>query len=66
MFDLDDILRAFWQRPAYQRFFLAFTVGLFLSCGARMAEGQGRPPTAATQSASPFDHCELTNERHMR
>jgi hypothetical protein len=35
--DLDELFRAFLGRPVYQRIFLAFTVGLFLSCAARMA-----------------------------
>ena len=35
---LDSILKAFWERPSYQRVFLAFTVGLFLSCAARVAQ----------------------------
>jgi hypothetical protein len=50
--NLDDILRAFWARPIQQRLFLAFTVGLFLSCGARMAEGQSavRPASATVQA----------------
>ena len=41
---LDDLIRAFWDRPVYQRVFLAFTVGVFLACSARMAEAnvQGR------------------------
>jgi hypothetical protein len=46
--NLDDILRTFWARPIYQRLFLAFTVGLFLSCGARMAEGQSTGATTHT------------------
>jgi hypothetical protein len=53
---LDDILRSFWARPIYQRLFLAFTVGLFLSCGARMAEGQGVDAPAPTlQPVSPVE-----------
>jgi hypothetical protein len=50
---LDDILRTFWARPIYQRFFLAFTVGLFLSCGARIAEGEGVTPPPHAASAAP-------------
>jgi len=60
--DLDDILRAFWHRPVYQRLFLAFTVGLFLSCAAKVAEGQASPITAAQHVAPSLDHPELTNE----
>lgn len=36
----DSILKAFWERPSYQRIFLAFTVGLFLSCAARVAQNE--------------------------
>lgn len=47
----DDLLRAFWARPTYQRVFLAFTVGLFLACSARMAEA-GAAREAASERAS--------------
>jgi len=43
MNSFDEILRAFWSRPAYQRIFLAFTVGLFLSCAARVSQAQPEP-----------------------
>lgn len=50
----DELLRAFWARPTYQRVFLAFTVGLFLACSARMAEaGAARDAAAAHASAAP-------------
>jgi len=62
VFDLDDILRAFWQRPVYQRLFLAFTVGLFLSCAARVAEGQTSLDAVAPQSAPSIDSGQPTNE----
>jgi len=41
---LDDLVRAFWDRPVYQRVFLAFTVGVFLACSARMAEANAKRP----------------------
>jgi hypothetical protein len=44
----DELMRFFWERPVYQRVFLAFTVGLFLSCSARMAGAQ--PATDAPVS----------------
>ncbi len=37
---LDDLLRVFSARPTYQRLFLAFTVGTFLSCAARVSASQ--------------------------
>jgi hypothetical protein len=46
----DDIIRTFWQRPRYQRLFLAFTVGLFLSCAAKVAEGQ--PPSLQSSTVT--------------
>ena len=48
MNSLDDLLRVFWSRPAYQRVFLAFTVGLFLSCAARVAQSQPATHNAVT------------------
>jgi hypothetical protein len=47
MNSFDDLLRAFWSRPAYQRIFLAFTVGLFLSCAARVSQAQPEPSAPA-------------------
>ena len=47
----DSILKTFWERPSYQRVFLAFTVGLFLSCAARVAQSQETQPRSATPSA---------------
>jgi hypothetical protein len=41
---LNELLRLLWTRPAYQRLFLAFTVGLFLSCAARVAEAAPQAP----------------------
>jgi len=66
VFDLDEILRAFWQRPVYQRLFLAFTVGLFLSCAARVAEGQASLDAIAPQTAPSIDSGQPTNDRHTR
>ena len=48
--DLDSLLRTFFERPTYQRFFMAFTVGLFLSCAARVSEAQ--PNAAAAPAAA--------------
>ena len=51
MNSFDERLRTFWSRPAYQRVFLAFTVGLFLSCAARVSQAQPDPKVhAATES----------------
>lgn len=52
--NIDLILRAFFERPTYQRLFMAFTVGLFLSCSARVSEAQpGRMrPSASLGGAS--------------
>lgn len=51
MDSFDELLRTFWSRPAYQRVFLAFTVGLFLSCAARVSQAQPDPTVhAATES----------------
>ena len=44
---LEELARVIWSRPAYQRYFMAFTVGLFLSCAARVSK------VDAQQSASP-------------
>ena len=43
--NFDDLIQTFWKRPVYQRLFLAFTVGLFLSCAARMAGAAPAPET---------------------
>ena len=34
--DLDRLARAFFERPIYQRLFLAFTLGLFISCSVHV------------------------------
>ena len=38
--NLDSLLRTFLSSPTYQRLFMAFTVGLFLSCAARVSDAQ--------------------------
>jgi hypothetical protein len=38
--DFDRLLRRFFERPIYQRLFLAFTLGLFVSCSVKMAGAQ--------------------------
>ncbi|MFL5575205.1 MAG: hypothetical protein ACJ79S_04480 [Gemmatimonadaceae bacterium] len=48
----DELLRAFWARPTYQRVMLAFTVGLFLACSARMAESGAARDAAASARVS--------------
>ena len=35
--DFDRLVRVFFERPIYQRLFLAFTLGLFISCSVKMA-----------------------------
>jgi hypothetical protein len=44
--DFDSLFRTFLQRPGLQRLFMAFTVGLFLSCAARVSEAQPTTPDA--------------------
>lgn len=43
----EEIVRVIWSRPAYQRYFMAFTVGLFLSCAARVSQAEASHPPAA-------------------
>jgi hypothetical protein len=38
--DLERLIRLFFERPVYQRLFLAFTLGLFISCSVKMAGAQ--------------------------
>lgn len=54
--NFDSMLRTFLSRPTYQRLFMAFTVGLFLSCAARVSEAQpnARASMAAQGTAAPF------------
>lgn len=49
----ESILRAFLERPLYQRLFLAFTLGLFISCSARMAGAEPAPAGVAPHAAAP-------------
>lgn len=49
MTHLDRILRDILHDPWTSRIFLAFTVGMFLSCSAEFAAGQEAPATV-TQS----------------
>jgi hypothetical protein len=52
--NFDSLLRTFLERPALQRLFMAFTVGLFLSCAARVSDAQPQRgasgPTRVTAS----------------
>ena len=38
--DLDRLVQRFSERPIFQRLFLAFTLGLFISCSVKMAGAQ--------------------------
>jgi len=53
--DLDRLVRLFFERPVYQRLFLAFTLGLFISCSVKMA-GAEQPVTHVTQRMSAPSH----------
>ncbi len=46
MMDIDRAIRYVLDDPWTARFFLAFTVGLLLSCSAEFAAGQGIPASA--------------------
>ena len=48
--NLDSLLRTFLSSPTYQRLFMAFTVGLFLSCAARVSDAQ--PAGSAARGAA--------------
>ena len=50
--NFESVLRTFFQRPIYQRLFMAFTVGLFLSCAARVSEAQPHPASAPAVSGA--------------
>ena len=57
--NLDSLIRTYLSRPTYQRLFMAFTVGLFLSCAAKVSEAQpaaaglaGAQPAAQTAAAT--------------
>jgi len=49
--DLERLVRLFFERPVYQRLFLAFTLGLFISCSVKMAGAQSSV-TSITHSAA--------------
>lgn len=53
--DLDRFVRRFFERPVYQRLFLAFTLGLFISCSVKMA-GAEQMVTRITTAAVPASH----------
>jgi hypothetical protein len=53
--DLDHIVRRFFERPAYQRLFLAFTLGLFISCSVKMAGAESNV-THITIRGAPAPH----------
>ncbi len=50
--NFDSIIRTFLARSSYQRLFMAFTVGLFLSCAARVSEAQPGPRAASAGAAA--------------
>ena len=45
--NLDELLRVFLSRPAWQRVFFAFTLAVFMSCSMRLAESAGEPSLSA-------------------
>ena len=51
---LNELVRAFWSRPQYQRLFLAFTVGLGLACAARVSD-----PTPVEETISVVEDATL-------
>ena len=53
--DLDRLVRVFFERPIYQRLFLAFTLGLFISCSVKMA-GAETGVTQVTVSSGTVVH----------
>ena len=53
--DLDRLARAFFERPIYQRLFLAFTLGLFISCSVHVA-GASPVVTHITSATSAAGH----------
>ena len=50
--NLDRIVRLFFERPIYQRLFLAFTLGLFISCSVKMAGAEEHVTTVTTDVSS--------------
>jgi hypothetical protein len=53
--DFDRLVRRFFERPVYQRLFLAFTLGLFISCSVKMA-GATSPVIGVTNRPSATSH----------
>jgi hypothetical protein len=53
--ELDRVIRRFFERPVYQRLFLAFTLGLFISCSVKMA-GAESTVTSITTHAGGVSH----------
>jgi hypothetical protein len=43
MNNLDELFRVFLSRPLYQRIFLAFTLGAFMSCSMKVAQETPEP-----------------------
>ena len=54
MTHLDRILHHVLHDPWTSRIFLAFTVGLFLSCSAEFAAGQESPATVTHRAQAPM------------
>ena len=54
MTHLDRLLRDILHDPWTSRIFLAFTVGLFLSCSAEFAAGQESPATVTHRTQAPM------------
>ncbi len=52
MTHLNRILRDILHDPWTSRIFLAFTVGMFLSCSAEFAAGQASPGTVTQRTAA--------------
>jgi hypothetical protein len=50
--NLDSLIRTYLSRPTYQRLFMAGTVGLVLSCAARVSEAPPAADATATQPAA--------------
>ncbi len=52
--DFDSLIRNFLERPKLQRLFMAFTVGLFLSCAARVSEAQPHADAPSSAAGAPI------------
>lgn len=46
--NLDELIKVFMARPAWQRVFFAFTLGVFMSCSMKVA---AETPEATVSSA---------------